>query len=127
MLPTSFMRCGRWSETPCASPNETARSEVSIAVMRSPPRRVKLCRLATPESPSPGRVSSVESMTRLGVSSVFFQGRGLPYIGTPATTDSGERPTGAKTITSYGVQVRIFRGVLRADVVVRDLQLVEGH
>ena len=103
MLPTSFMRCGCETETPCVRLKAAASSEVSIAVMSTPPRRVKPRRLLSPCVPSPGRMSSVESsnLPRFGVSSVVFQGIGLPHIGIPCTTEPGSRPTGAKTITSY--------------------------
>jgi hypothetical protein len=47
-------------------------------------------------------MSSVSSMPpRLGVSCVFFQGSGLPYIGMPLMIACAPRPTGANRITSY--------------------------
>ena len=75
----------------------------SSAVTSRPPACTKRLRLATPLSPSPGRMSSVASMwPRFGVNAVVFHGSGLPHIGRPSTICWVlASPTGPNRITSY--------------------------
>src|SRR6266702_973981 len=106
MEPTIFIFSELLKVTPLANPVEIANCEVSSAVRRTPPLRTKLCSLARPSQPSPGRMSGVESFlpTRLGVSGVFIHGRGLLHaVGVPWTIalEAALPVTGGKRITSY--------------------------
>src|ERR1700719_1799388 len=103
--PTIFIFSEVVEVTPVASPAAMANCDVSIAVSRTRPLRTKLCNLARPSQPSPGRMSGVESFlpTRLGVSGVFIHGRGLPQaVGVPCTMALGLAlpVTGGNRITS---------------------------
>ncbi len=104
--PTIFIFSELLNVTPLAIPVAMANCEVSSAVSRTPPLRTKVCSLATPSQPRPGRISGVESFlpTRLGVSGVFSQGSGLPQVvGVPWTMalELALPVTGGKRITSY--------------------------
>src|ERR1700746_2560656 len=106
MEPTIFIFSELLKETPLAMPVATANCEVSSAVRRAPPLRTKLCTLARPSHPRPGRMSGVESFlpTRLGVSGVFIHGSGLPHeVGVPCTMvlELALPVTGGNRITSY--------------------------
>src|ERR1700740_1365956 len=106
MEPTIFIFSELLKETPFAIPVAMAKCEVSNAVRRTPPLRTKLCKLARPSQPRPGRMSGVESFlpTRLGVSGVFIHGRGLPHeVGVPCTIrlELVLPVTGGNRITSY--------------------------
>src|SRR5580704_14406093 len=106
MAPTIFIFSELLALTPLVSPMEIANCEVSVAVRSTPPFWTKDCSLATPSQPRPGRMSGVESFlpTRLGVSGVFSQGKGLPQkVGRPCTTVFAlyPQPMGGKRITSY--------------------------
>src|SRR2546422_670087 len=85
--PIARSRVERWIETPGVKPVETAKSADSSEPMNKPPFFTKFCKFISPVQPSPGRMSSVDAKPpRLGVSSVFFHGRALPYIGRPCMT-----------------------------------------
>src|ERR1700675_1973313 len=106
MEPTIFIFSELLVVTPLTNPMATANREVSGAVSRTPALCTKVCSLATPSHPRPGRISGVESFlpTRLGVSGVFNHGRGLPQVvGVPCTIVFGLEfsLTGGKRITSY--------------------------
>src|SRR5579864_9409904 len=104
--PTIFIFSEVVEVTPLAIPVAIANCDVSSAVRRTPPLRTKLCSLARPSQPRPGRMSGVESFlpTRLGVSGEFIHGRGLPQVvGVPWTMALGLAlpVTGGNRITSY--------------------------
>ena len=95
----------RWAgviETPPAKPYCTAKSAVSSTAISKPPSLTNFCRLAMPDQPIPGLMSSVSStVPRFGVISVFFHGMGLPNIGMPVMMAwPAARPIGGKRITS---------------------------
>src|SRR5208282_5803481 len=129
--PTLLSFCGGAALTLSSRPMEEAKRAVSITVRSTPPFSTKACKCATPLQPSPGRMSSVESFfpTRLGVSGVFFQGSGLPHaVGSPLMTAVmlPPKPTGKQDDVVLGVQVVFYCHGLGADVVVGDLEEVEG-
>src|SRR5437899_11007533 len=106
MEPTIFIFSEVLKLTPLAIPVAIANCEVSRAVRRTPPLRTKLCSLARPSQPRPGRMSGVESFlpTRLGVSGVFIHGRGFPHdVGVACTMvlELALPVTGGNRITSY--------------------------
>src|SRR5438876_181710 len=76
--PTARRRLARPVDTPGVRLAETAKSEVSIEVIKTPPLETNFCKFISPLQPRPGRMSSVSSvLPRLGVSAVVFHGKGF--------------------------------------------------
>ena len=129
-VPMIFSRWPCDTDTPSSMPNVAAKFAVSATVTSTPPLRTNSCKCSRPSQPRPGRMSSVESFApeirRFRAS--FSTAADCPNRS--AALDDGcwvaESARGREeNHVVFRAQISFMRRRLRADVIVRNLQIIE--